>query len=64
MVGRLSGREVSTVHGAYPTRAHDTRIWLADNRRARAELGWAPSVGLEAGLKSTIAWHRAHVCTE
>lgn len=31
---------------------------LADNRRARDTLGWAAAVGLEEGLRRTIAWVR------
>ena len=58
MVGRLIGTEVRTVPGAHPTRAHDTQACVADNERARAELGWTPAVGLEKGLGSTISWYR------
>jgi CDP-glucose 4,6-dehydratase len=33
--------------------------WLS-NDRARAVLGWRPRYSLEAGLRETIAWYRAH----
>ena len=59
MVGRIVGRNVLTTVGAHPTRAHDTRVCVADIERARNELGWAPAVGLETGLRATIAWHQA-----
>ena len=59
LVGRLAGAQIRTVPGAYPTRAHDTRAWSADNERARTELGWTPTVSLEAGLRSTISWRQA-----
>jgi nucleoside-diphosphate-sugar epimerase len=59
MVGRLAGTEVRTVSGALPTRAHDTRVWVADNERARTELAWTPALRLEEGLRSTIAWYRS-----
>jgi len=36
---------------------HDRRYAL-DSSRLRHELGWAPSIDLEAGLRSTIAWYR------
>ena len=36
--------------------AHDSRHWVANIERARIELGWAPTVDLEAGLRSTISW--------
>jgi CDP-glucose 4,6-dehydratase len=29
-----------------------------DSSRARAELGWEPRFGLEAGLRATVAWYR------
>lgn len=31
---------------------------MADTAKARQMLGWAPKVGLEAGLRATIAWFR------
>ncbi len=64
LVGRVAGREVRTVRGAHPTRAHDTRDWVADIERARTELGWVPAVGLEAGLRATISWWQARAQAE
>jgi len=32
-----------------------------DSSRAREELGWAPKVGLEEGLRRTVDWYRAHM---
>lgn len=34
---------------------------ISDNRLARQELGWAPSVSLQEGLKRTIAWVRQNL---
>jgi NAD dependent epimerase/dehydratase len=34
---------------------------LSDNQRARERLGWQPQVGLEEGLRRTIAWVREHL---
>jgi CDP-glucose 4,6-dehydratase len=34
--------------------------WL-DSGKLRADTGWEPRVGLEAGLRRTIAWYRRHV---
>jgi UDP-glucose 4-epimerase len=41
-----------------PPRPGDVRHSLADIRRARALLGYAPSVTFEAGLRLTIDWYR------
>jgi CDP-glucose 4,6-dehydratase len=32
-----------------------------DSSRAREELGWAPKVGLEEGLRRTVDWYRDHL---
>ena len=32
-----------------------------DSTRARQELGWAPKVGLEEGLRCTVDWYRNHL---
>ncbi|PZS24690.1 MAG: sugar dehydratase [Pseudonocardiales bacterium] len=32
-----------------------------DSTRARQELGWAPEVGLEEGLRRTVDWYRDHL---
>ena len=34
---------------------------MADNRKAREVMGWAPTVPLEAGLQATITWIAAHL---
>lgn len=39
----------------------ETGDFVADVSRIRAELGWTPSVGLEEGLRRTIAFYRVHV---
>ena len=35
------------------------RWWLCDSSRARTELGWTPTMSLEAGLRDTFDWYRA-----
>jgi nucleoside-diphosphate-sugar epimerase len=40
-----------------PTRAGDVRDSLADITRACDLLGYTPIVGLEEGLRQTVAWY-------
>ena len=41
---------------AFPTRDWDTDVWVADARRAEAELGWRARTRLEAGLALFAHW--------
>ena len=54
---RLMGDPIEAQLGALPDRP--TEIWrmYADATRARTELGWAPEVSLEEGLRRTIEWY-------
>jgi dTDP-glucose 4,6-dehydratase len=38
---------------------HDRR-YAIDASRAKAELGWSPSVGLSVGLRETVAWYQVN----
>jgi NAD dependent epimerase/dehydratase len=40
--------------------ASEVRQLHADNRRAKAKLGWSPHTSFEDGLRATIEWIRAH----
>ncbi|MBC8264037.1 MAG: SDR family NAD(P)-dependent oxidoreductase [Anaerolineales bacterium] len=40
--------------------ASEVRRLRADNRKAKARLGWQPRISLEEGLRQTIEWVRAH----
>jgi nucleoside-diphosphate-sugar epimerase len=51
----ITGANLEPVYGA--TRAGDVRDSLADITRARDLLGYAPLVGLEEGLRETVAWY-------
>lgn len=53
----LTGATVEPVYG--PPRAGDVRDSLADITRARELLGYTPIVGLEEGLRQTVAWFMA-----
>ncbi|MCB9385427.1 MAG: SDR family oxidoreductase [Bryobacterales bacterium] len=54
---RVEGVELPPNFG--PTRAGDVEHSEADISRARAELGFAPAVTLEEGLRRTLGWLRA-----
>jgi nucleoside-diphosphate-sugar epimerase len=45
--------------GDIPYPAEQVAHLEADTTRLRKETGWAPRVGLDEGLRRTIAWHRA-----
>lgn len=51
----ITGADVEPVYG--PPRAGDVRDSLADISRAKALLGYTPLVGLEEGLRQTVAWY-------
>ncbi len=51
-IAKIVGREISAKHE--PAREGDIRHSLADITRARSELGYAPSVSVEAGLRRLI----------
>ena len=51
----ITGATVDPVYG--PPRAGDVRDSLADITRARDLLGYTPIVGLEEGLRQTVAWY-------
>lgn len=57
-VGEILGRKDLIQFGAAPARAWDPPFICGDSRRLRA-LGWAPSFGLEDGLRATVDWWQA-----
>ena len=54
MIGRVSGRQPRVT--ADPVQKGDMRHTFADTTLARADLGFAPSVGLEEGLAAEYEW--------
>ncbi len=42
--------------GTMPNRLWDTSVWVADNRKICAELGWRPRHTFEEGFRKTVAW--------
>ena len=56
MLERLLGRPVPVGWGSW--RPGDQRVFVADIRRAAAELGWMPAVGVEEGIRRLVEWVR------
>jgi nucleoside-diphosphate-sugar epimerase len=56
---RVAGVTIRVVPSAFDTRPVDTDHWVADVRKARAVLGWAPAYDLEQGLAETYRWSAA-----
>lgn len=54
MIGRVAGRRPQVT--VTPAQKGDMRHTFADTSRARADLGFAPSVGLEDGLAMEYQW--------
>lgn len=56
---RLVGRPESLIRFVKDRPGHDRRYAL-DLSKARRELGWAPLVSFEDGLRRTVDWYRSH----
>ena len=54
MIGRVSGRQ--PLVNVDPAQKGDMRHTYADTSLARADLGFAPAVGLEEGLAAEYQW--------
>jgi nucleoside-diphosphate-sugar epimerase len=57
LLERVTGRAVRIEH--QPAQKGDMRDTYADTTRAQAELGFAPSVTLEEGLRAMYGWMEA-----
>jgi UDP-glucose 4-epimerase len=55
-LNKLLGKNLKPLHG--PVRAGDVRFSKADISRTRKDLGYAPDVTFEEGLKRTLAWYQ------
>jgi nucleoside-diphosphate-sugar epimerase len=44
--------------GSMPDRHWDTTVWVADNRKIQAELGWTPDYTFEEGFKKMVNWYK------
>ncbi len=59
LVARLAGGDGVRLAFRAERRGQDMRYALDDDA-TRRELGWAPRVPLEDGLRATVAWYREH----
>lgn len=55
----LCGRDETSIEYVKDRPGHDRR-YAIDSRKIRAELGWAPTVGFDEGLASTVEWFKAN----
>jgi dolichol-phosphate mannosyltransferase len=60
IVRRLRRMRTEPDFGSMPGRSWDTTTWIADNRKARAELGWQPRRSLDDGIAAMAGWLDAH----
>jgi UDP-glucose 4-epimerase len=56
-LAQLTGSRFEPVHAA--ARPGELQRIVVDPSKAGRELGWSPQVGLDDGLKQTVAWFRA-----
>jgi CDP-paratose 2-epimerase len=54
----LLGRPIETEYG--PWRPGDQRVFCADVKKARRDLHWQPTVGVEDGVRRLLAWVKEH----
>jgi nucleoside-diphosphate-sugar epimerase len=55
-IGEMLGRPELIQLGAVPPVPNDPQLLVADVRRLREEVGWAPRVDLDQGLARTLEW--------
>ncbi len=56
LLSEIAGRPITPTHA--PPRAGDVKHSLASIDAARRDLGFKPGIGLEEGLRLTVAWFR------
>lgn len=59
LLTRIFGRGPTLDHG--PWRKGDQRIFVSDNSKLEAAIGWRPTVSLREGIERTVAFVRANL---
>ena len=54
MLEKLLGRKIPVSRGDW--RPGDQRVFYADIRKAKRDLGWSPKIDVETGIKKLFAW--------
>jgi nucleoside-diphosphate-sugar epimerase len=54
----VMGIAAEPVWSTMPNRKWDANVWVSDNRRIRAELGWQPRHTFAEGFRLTRDWFR------
>ena len=62
LLERILGRAIPVTYG--PWRPGDQRVFISDIRKAQAELGWAPQVDVETGVRRLVDWVRQALAAE
>ena len=55
---RVMSIEAEPVWNTMPNRLWDTKVWVSDSRKIRAELGWQPRHSFEEGFRLMLDWFR------
>lgn len=58
-VGELLGLSEKIVFGAIPSPANEAPLITADVKRLNNELGWKPTMDVDAGIQNAIAWWKS-----
>lgn len=58
LVEQALGKTITVAPGAFTRRPVDHERWYAAIARAREKLGWSPRIGVEVGVRRTVAYWR------
>ena len=56
-IKKIINKKIKIKLGKFPKRSWDTNFWVADVKKAKKILKWAPKNTLNEGLKKTIEWN-------